>query len=375
MRVCFFIPDLSGGGAQRQCIALLNELQSYPEVEAHLILLGRGVHDDALNTAALQIHRIEVRNFASPIALAFVIRSLRRVRPDILVSWLHPADIWAYVATRFVRRVPWVITERNSAYSEALVYAIRMRLGSHSAAAIVANSHAGKQLWELQTPRAEVRVIPNMVIDDDVVSTVGVDRKNSVRCLSVGRLDPEKNVIAMSTAFAQFATAQPQASLVIAGIGALASDVKTIAEAAGLANRVEFLGFRKDVPHLMASARLLLSFSRNEGMPNVVMEAVAAGLPAVVSDIPEHRALLGDDYPYYVQPDSSAGQAADVIAWAWETGADEVEQNYSYARELLATMTPEKVAREYLAIFAEVTARAAARKGRSPSAGWFRWRR
>ena len=113
MRVCFFIPSLDGGGAQRQCIALVNALQHTPGVEVHLILLGPGVHDDSLDVSRLRLHRIEVRNFASPFALAFVVRTLRRVRPDLLISWLHPADIWSYAATRVVRGVPWVMTERD----------------------------------------------------------------------------------------------------------------------------------------------------------------------------------------------------------------------------------------------------------------------
>ena len=131
-----------------------------------------------------------------------------------------------------------------------------------------------------------------------------------------------------------------------------------IAENDGVASQVELLGFRKDVPRLMSRARVLLSFSRHEGMPNVVMEAVVAGLPAVVSDIPEHRALLGDDYPYYVRLDSPPEEAAGVIAEAWANGLTADEQLYAHARDVLATMTPEKIVGAYLDAFAEVLSRA-----------------
>ncbi|WP_319453710.1 MULTISPECIES: glycosyltransferase [unclassified Mycobacterium] len=364
MRVCFFVANLGDGGAQRQCIALLNALQHDSAVEVHLILLGSGEHEDSLDVSGLSVHRTEVRNFASPAALAFVVPTLRRVRPDVLISWLHPADIWSYVATRIVRGVPWIITERGSTYPDEPVYNVRKRFGRRGAAAIIANSPPGKQLWDSLTPRSPVRVIPNMVLDGGAPSGASVDRTDSTECLFVGRLEPQKNVGAMTSAFSRFAVMHPQARLVIVGQGAETGEVVRIAEDGGVANRVDLLGFRRDVPKLMSAARLLLSFSRHEGMPNVVMEAVAAGLPAVVSDIPEHRALLGHDYPYYVRLDSPPDEAVGVIAQAWAHGPTQGERLYAHARGVLAASTPEQVVAAYVDAFAEVIDRAKANRAR-----------
>jgi glycosyltransferase involved in cell wall biosynthesis len=364
MKVCFFVANLGDGGAQRQCIALLNALQHDSAVEVHLVLLGSGEHEDSLDVSGLSVHRTEVRNFASPAALAFVVPTLRRVRPDVLISWLHPADIWSYVATRIVRGVPWIITERGSTYPDQLVYNVRKRFGRRGAAAIIANSPPGKQLWDSLAPRSPVRVIPNMVLDGGAPSGASVDRTDSTECLFVGRLEPQKNVGAMTSAFSRFAVTHPQARLVIVGQGAETGEVTRIAEDGGVANRVDLLGFRRDVPKLMSAARLLLSFSRHEGMPNVVMEAVAAGLPAVVSDIPEHRALLGHDYPYYVRLDSPPDEAVDVMAQAWAHGATQGERLYAHARGVLAASTPDQVVAAYVDAFAEVIDRAKANRAR-----------
>jgi glycosyltransferase involved in cell wall biosynthesis len=102
---------------------------------------------------------------------------------------------------------------------------------------------------------------------------------------------------------------------------------------------------------------MLLSFSLHEGMPNVVMEAVAVGLPAVVSDIPEHRALLGADYPFYVGLDATADEAADVISAAWTSGPQMVEHAYSFARGVLEASSPDRVVAAYVDAFADVVAR------------------
>ena len=134
-----------------------------------------------------------------------------------------------------------------------------------------------------------------------------------------------------------------------------------IASEMGVADRVELLGFRRDVPTLMSRARVLLSFSLHEGMPNVVMEAVAAGIPAVVSDIPEHRAVLGDDYPYYVRLAAPPEDAAAVIANAWANGLGAEQHVYAYASAVLEKMAPEMVVDAYVNAFAEVISRAGGR--------------
>ena len=116
---------------------------------------------------------------------------------------------------------PWVITERGyaTAYPDELVYNLRKAFGRRSAAAVIANSVPGKELWESLSPRSPVHVIPNMVIDRTVPSTGGNDGAVSVKCLFVGRLEPQKNVGPMTTAFGRFTDAQPAAELVIVGQG------------------------------------------------------------------------------------------------------------------------------------------------------------
>jgi glycosyltransferase involved in cell wall biosynthesis len=371
MKVCFFVANLGDGGAQRQCVALLNLLQHNPDLDLHLMLLGAGEHEKDLDTSCLTIHRTTVRDFASPAALIFSIGTLRRIRPDLLISWLHPADIWSYVATRVVRGIPWVITERGSSYPDQLVYNVRQRFGRRGATAIIANSEPGRQLWSSFSPAAPILVIPNMLLGDAVPTDGGPARGRSQECLYVGRLEPQKNVDAMAAAFAQFAAARPEAKLTVVGKGARAEQIRRIAEEAGVNGQVDLVGFRTDVPQLMSRARVLLSFSRNEGMPNVLMEAVVAGLPAVVSDIPEHHALLGGDYPFYVALDSAPEDAARVIEHAWCADDSALSRIYDHARKVLASSTPEQVASAYTDAFSEFVAhrRPGVRGGRWPFRG------
>jgi glycosyltransferase involved in cell wall biosynthesis len=369
MKVCFFVANLGDGGAQRQCVALLNLLQRDPDLDLHLILLDGGEHESALETSRLTVHRTIVDNFASPSALVFTIRTLRKIQPDLLISWLHPADIWSYVATRVVRGFPWVLTERGSSYPDQLVYNVRHRFGRRGAATIIANSAPGKQLWDSLSATAPIVVIPNMTLGGTPAADPSRARSDSPECLYVGRLEPQKNVEGMTAAFAQFATTRPEARLSVVGQGALTEQVAQIASKAGVGSQVDLLGFRTDVPALMSRARILLSFSRNEGMPNVLMEAVAAGLPAVVSDIPEHHAVLGSDYPFYVGLDSAPEDAARVIDRVWQAEDSALHRAYDHARQVLASSTPEQVASAYTNAFRDTITRAKS----SARSGWWRF--
>lgn len=363
MKICFFVPSLGDGGAQRQCVGLLNQLQHQLDIDVHLILLGPGEYERDLDTYALTVHRTEVPNFSSPAALWFVVRTLRRIRPDVLMSWLHPADIWSYPATRIVRTVRWVLAERGSSYPNELVYNVRKYVGRLGADLVIANSEPGARVWAALSPRTPVRVIPNMTLGPPS-SIAQTSRSTATDCLFVGRFMPQKNVTGITESFALFAAAHPEPRLLMAGQGDQQGSVMQTVSECNIGSRVELLGFRRDVPELMSKARLLLSFSRFEGMPNVVMEAILAGLPVVVSDIPEHRVLLGPDYPYYVDLDAGPSAGADAIARAWEDAPGQITALYAHAREVLAASAPDRVVAAYADAFRSVVAR---RGTRAPS--------
>ncbi len=81
--------------------------------------------------------------------------------------------------------------------------------------------------------------------------------------------------------------------LVIAGAGPLAGDLARLAARLKIADRVHLVGYRDDVPRILAASDVLLLSSEWEGMPNVVLEAMAAGKPVVATEVEGVRELLG----------------------------------------------------------------------------------
>jgi L-malate glycosyltransferase len=86
----------------------------------------------------------------------------------------------------------------------------------------------------------------------------------------------------------------PDVILLLAGDGPLRANLEALASELGIADRVRFLGWRADVGPLLESSDVFVLASRFEGMSNSLMEAMAAGVPALVSRIPENTVLIDD---------------------------------------------------------------------------------
>ena len=121
----------------------------------------------------------------------------------------------------------------------------------------------------------------------------------------VGRLAPQKNHAFLLRVFAELLLLEPRAQLLLVGEGGLEGEIRSRIKGLGLGDSVCLLGMRPDVPRILSAADALALPSLYEGMPNVVVEAQAAGLPCVVSsavtrqaDVTGHVAFipLGDPF-------------------------------------------------------------------------------
>ncbi|HIC90267.1 MAG TPA: glycosyltransferase family 1 protein [Anaerolineae bacterium] len=113
--------------------------------------------------------------------------------------------------------------------------------------------------------------------------------------LSVGRLDAQKDPLTLLRAARQVVEAVPSAVFLLAGEGPLQADVLAEQERLGLQERFRLLGWRDDVPALLAASDLFCLSSRWEGMPYALLEALAAGVPIVATDVGGCREAIGQE--------------------------------------------------------------------------------
>lgn len=117
-------------------------------------------------------------------------------------------------------------------------------------------------------------------------------KPSAIRLLMVSRMDDAKDHPTAIRALATLTAAGRDACLSLVGDGARRAELEKLARQQDVADRVHFLGNRTDVADLMRRHDLLLHCTFSEGFPNVIIEAMAAGLPVIASDIPPCREVL-----------------------------------------------------------------------------------
>ncbi len=349
LRVCFFISSFGDGGAQKQCIFLLNELAHTAGVEVTVVTLKEGVHQKLLDGQIIH-NRIGVGSFYDPRISFRLARILRSGQFDILLTWLHAADIHGYAAQKLARSTRWIITERGSAYPHELKYRLRRVLGKH-AAAVVSNSRGGDQYWKDAGATGTQYVVNNIV----QLPKRSPRRPDTGDIVAISRLEPQKNVQVLLLAFCFLARRRHDLRFFVIGQGSLQPLLERLVLEQGCGSRVKFLGFRADIDDLLDRAGLLVTLSHHEGLPNVLLESVAHGVVVVASAIQEHCDVLGPTYPYLVQDFDNPGAAADVIEAALDGKASSAL--LAFASDRLTRMGAAAVAASYVRIFGEVKSR------------------
>lgn len=344
MRICFLITGFADGGAQKQSIFLLNEFQKRSDLEVSLIHFTEGVHDDLLERDRIEIIHLPVRSFYDW-KIPFKLRGvLRRTRPDVLVSWLPNCDVPAALVRRAHPKLRWIMTERNSAYPRRNPRFIVRRLLGRFADAIVANSLKGSDYWAPLMPDARRFMVPNII-----QPVIPAPLSDPPTVAIIGRLEPQKNVETVVHAFVLLAARRPDIRFVIIGIGSLESSIRAAIAGHGA---IAYLGFCKDVAEQIRRVSVVVTMSHREGLPNVLLEAVAGDRLIVASDIREHREVLGPNYPFYVEARDDPAAVAIGIEQALAERED--RRPLGHARTMLATMNAPEIAERYVQLFRQV---------------------
>ena len=151
-------------------------------------------------------------------------------------------------------------------------------------------------------PRAGLLAIPNGIRLTRFAPAQASDRialarelgwpDDSIIIGTVGRLNPVKDQAALISAFHRVHATQPQARLVIVGDGALRADLQARIDIAGLQDVARLVGDRDDVPRWLAGMQIFALPSRSEGYSIALLEACAAGLPIVATDVGGNREIV-----------------------------------------------------------------------------------
>ncbi len=353
------IPDMLNGGSQRQLAYLARE-QVRRGWGVHVAFGKQGPIAALLEDAGVGICVLEGRGSHDPRLLLDLCRLIRRLEPSVVQTWLLQMDVAAGLSAAILR-VPWVLTERSSAaFYEGGVKERFRALVARTAGAIVANSEGGVAYWRGRAPSGgRCEIIANIVPFDDIERAEPADDaalglpRGSRMILSVNRFTPIKNLPRMIGAIGRVAKKVPVTAFLV-GDGTHPELVDNAVRSEGIADIVRVSGYRPDVWGLMRRADVLVSVSLAEGQPNAVLEAMAAGCPVVLSDIPAHREIASEDCAIFVDASSVESMAEGIERCLADPSL--ARQRAARARERVRTLSAEKAARRFEGVYRELGA-------------------
>jgi glycosyltransferase involved in cell wall biosynthesis len=232
--------------------------------------------------------------------LASFFSRLRAERPRVIHSTHFYTNLYAGIAGSLLG-IPTVGSIRNDADLEIKANGLWGPALLRATSVVVANSEAGRRNAIRHGLSADrITVVPNVIdlaeFDQRAASPVAGEFPAGVIALLVGRLVPAKRIDRFIEALALARRSAPNLCGVIAGDGPLRPALEQQAASLGIRPPgLTFLGARTDVPALMRRAAMLVLTSEHEGFPNVLLEAMAAGLPVVTVDAGDAIRVVGDE--------------------------------------------------------------------------------
>lgn len=317
-RVLLLIPRLNAGGAARVTTRVVQGLAERG-YDVHLAAAtGEG---DSAFLAGVTLHRLG----ASRVRYGAwrLIRLVRRLRPDVILSNMAHLNLLVLVLRpAFPRGTRILVRNDGGVHPEQLSPARRWayRFLHSSADAVICQSDAMRQelAAELRCKRL-LRVLPNPVPAGG--GTRGereeIRWRGGPNLLAIGRIEQRKGFDLLLEAFAAVSVRFPGSQLAILGDGPERGRLAGLAAELGIADRVQFTGEVADPESWFAGAAVFVSSSREDAMPNALLEAAAAGLPIVATPargaVP---ALLANKPGTWIAKDVSASALAASLAEA-----------------------------------------------------------
>jgi glycosyltransferase involved in cell wall biosynthesis len=318
IKLVLLIPTLDRSGAEKQFTLLATRLPR-DEFDVHAVTLTRtGPYESVLRDAGVRLTTLNKHLRIDPIALWRLKSLLDAERPDILHSWIFAANAYGRLVAGGQPRPKVIVSERcvDSWKSGWQLWLDRNQIGRTTR--LIGNSASVAEFYRgLGVPAEKITVIPNGV---EIPDGPPADRDRALaefqippgsRVIGfVGRLARQKRVQDIVWAMQLLQQLTDRVYLLLVGEGPERNDLIALARHVGCEHLVRFAGYREDAARLIGLCNVFWLASEFEGMSNSVMEAMAAGIPVVASDIPPNRELLVDgETGYLVRVGDSVGMA------------------------------------------------------------------
>lgn len=361
--IAFCITDLDPGGAERALLQIVTRLERSQWSPHVFCLSGEGELAGPLRAAGVPVECLRIRRWWPCGAVSRLTRRLRQLQPQVLQTFLHHANIAGRWAGRRAK-VPVIVSGVRVAERRS-----RFRLWLDRITGRWVDRHVcvsqGVAEFSVQTgglPRDKIVVIPNGVDVERFrnaapadLSEFGIPPEHKT-ILSVGRLDPQKGVMFLLQAFTALAQSRDDVHLLLVGSGPLQREIQRFAGENELQERVHLAGYRDDVPAVMRACDCLALASLWEGMPNVILEAMAAALPVVSTAVEGTAELLRDGETGRLVPPGDAAALQTSLEATLDSPGDSHEMAQAAQDFVTKSFTWGRIVGNYARLYRELIA-------------------
>jgi len=320
MKTVLLCRALGVGGTERQLVVLAKGLHERGYTVVVVVFYANGVLEQELHENGIPVY--DLRKSGRWDLLSFYIRTIwviRKLKPGVIYGFLSTPNILGVLLRPIFPRIRIVWGVRSSIVDlsrydrlSRLSYRVECWL-SRFANLIICNSHAGLEYAAKHGfPRERMTVIPNGIditrFKPDVAARERIRAEwgiteNVILIGLVARLDPMKDFPTFLEAAAILAHERPDVRFVCVGDGPLLyqRELHQLANKLELDGQLIWVGLRQDMPAVFNALDIASSSSYGEGFSNTIAEAMACGVPCVVTDVGD-SALIVDNTGEVVPP-------------------------------------------------------------------------
>lgn len=356
IRVLHVIATLDPAGAEQQLVHLCRRLDRGGFSPAVCCLTRGGPLEEDLRKSNIPLHILHKRGRWDLRVIARAARVMQAFRPQIVHTWLPTANTLGRIAALVARTPALIASERAADAWKGPPRRCVDRLLGRRTARILTNSEAVRRFLaeRIGLPAQKIIVIRNGldVTEFDAAASQGPTlplRKTPGRSVigTVGRLAAQKGITYLIDAFSRLPRDLGALELWVVGGGDQEPHLRAQVAATGLSDRVRFLGIRPDVPAVLGNFDLFVLPSLWEGLPNAVLEAMAArravvatavdGTPEAVEDGKTGLLVPAADPAALAQAMERLLRDANLRASFGEAGRHRVEAEFGMQRMVAET--------------------------------------
>ena len=352
-KIYLYINVLGGGGAERVIANLANTLAedgcettlitSFPVDKEYSI-------DKKVRRLLLEDHEFRQSRLKRNVTRISKLRKIcKEEKPDILISFMEEPNFRAILATRGlpVKTLVSVRNDPNKEYAGKLGAFVGKVLLPMADGCVFQTKEA--QEWFPERLQRKSKIIYNAVKEDFYKIERTPVRGEIVTC---GRLVEQKNHALLIDAFSEVVKKYPFATLKIYGEGALREKLQRKIADLGLEKKAFLMGATSNVEKVLQTADIFVLSSDYEGMPNALMEAMAAGVPCISTDCPcgGARELFGKELKKNLVECGNKKQLAEKLMLEFSENRIGTEE-----RKRAALFVPERINAEWKKYVADIT--------------------